>query len=346
MKMLMVGLIAFVMIFSFSNVNAKEVYVNSNGIAVAGMVCSFLLNGDMREFIKDDMMVSNNGSYIDTSVSNIMSKYPDMNDMLVQANIKIPKYKDMIPQGLSIMNDVYLITAYDENKNNNSVCYVINKSGDVINIVDLNTKSHVGGIIYDDKNNLIWIPDNNGILNAYRSEEFLTKTKVTSKYAFDNISDGLVDFQNKNKNLIAFLTIKDNHLYIGNFSINESILVKEFDIISNDEKISLKYIRNFNVPAKTQGMLFYKKDNKDYLIISNSYRRRSKSHIYVFEYDENNNNYLVDNAKEITLPPLLEQITINNNRIYALFEAGAKRYENGIDRIEFICSLDLKKILS
>lgn len=92
-------------------------------------------------------------------------------------------------------------------------------------------------------------------------------------------------------------------------------------------------------------MIFVKMNNKEYLILSNSYRRRSKSHIYIFEYDENNARYSIENAKKFSLPPLLEQITIKDDRIYTLFESGAKKYSNAIDKIEFICELDVDKML-
>lgn len=316
-------------------------------LAIIGMVCSLFFDTDLnwQNYIKIDKETVALEKYIDTSVSEIIDKYPKLDDYLVNANIKIPIEDNMIPQGITVYKNNILITSYDGSKRYNSLVYVLDSKGNIINKVDLNTKSHVGGIVYDENNNLVWIPDNNGVLNAYNSEEFLTKQKVNPVYIFNNISEGLTDFQNKNKYLIAFLTLKDNRIFVGNFSITEDIIVKEFDIINNNGNIDLKYIRKFNVPAKTQGMIFVKRNNKEYLILSNSYRRRSKSHIYIFEYDENNALYSIENAKKFSLPPLLEQITIKDDRIYTLFESGAKKYSNAIDKIEFICELDVDKML-
>ncbi len=314
---------------------------------VGGMLCALIINvdSDLSNFFNTDMETGATENYIDVSVSEILDKYPELENVLTQANIRIPNEDNMIPQGITYLKNNILITAYDGSKKNNSLVYVLDSKGNIINKVDLNNKSHVGGIMYDVDHNLIWIPDENGVLNAYNSEDFLVKQKVSPLYVFDNVSEGLKNFENKSKNLIAFLTIKDNHLFIGNFSKTENILVKEFDIVLNDEKIDLKYIRNFKVPAKTQGIIFVKKNNKDYLILSNSYRRRSKSHIYVFEYNDDINFYSIQNAKKIALPPLLEQITVKNSKIYALFESGAKRYNNAIDKVGFICELDIDKII-
>lgn len=311
--------------------------------AVGGMLCALIFNVDSDFYIDMETMATE--KYIDTSVSEIMDKYPNLDNVLTNASIRIPIEDNMIPQGINYFKDNLLITAYDGSKKSNSLVYVLGSNGNVINKVDLGNKSHVGGIVCDDNHNLMWIPDNNGILNAYNSEDFLVKQSVSPLYVFDDVSEGLKDFENKSKNLIAFLTIKDNHIFIGNFSITEDILVKEFKIVSNKENIDLKYIRNFKVPAKTQGMTFVKKGDKEYLVLSNSYRRRSKSHIYVFDYNDDNDFYSIDNAKSIILPPLLEQVVVKNNKIYALFESGAKKYNNAIDKIDFICELDIDKII-
>lgn len=311
--------------------------------AVGGMLCLLIFNVDSDFYI--DMETVAIEKYIDDSVSEILDKYPELDNVLTNASIRIPIEDNMIPQGITYMNNNILITAYDGRNKSNSLVYVLDFKGNVINKVDLGNKSHVGGIVYESDNDLIWIPDDNGILNAYNSEDFLVKQIVSPLYVFDDVSEGLRDFENKNKNLIAFLTIKDNHIFIGNFSITEDILVKEFEIVSSDEKVDLKYIRNFKVPAKTQGMTFVKKGDKEYLVLSNSYRRRSKSHIYVFDYNDDTDFYSIDNAKSIILPPLLEQVVVKNNKIYALFESGAKKYNNAIDKIEFICELDIDKML-
>lgn len=284
-----------------------------------------------------------NYDLINDSVLNLLDKYPDFKKVLKAANMEIPLMNKFIPQGITLMEDDILITGYYAN-GKKSKCYVLNKDGEIINTVELDTNSHVGGIAYDDKNKLIWLPDNNGVLNAYNSEDFITKDKVKAMYKFDNVSDELVDFENKNKKLIAFLTIDEDYIYIGNFFKEKRSIVKKYKIIPNNNLISLEYINSFEVPAKTQSIAFFNKEEIKYIIFSNSYRRRSSSYIRVDAYREDLDVY--DGSKiEIELPPMLEQVAVNGNNLYLLFESSASKYPNAIDKLDRICLLDLKKLI-
>lgn len=284
---------------------------------------------------------------ISDNVLNLLDEYPDFKEVLKAANMEIPLINKFIPQGITLMGYNILITGYYES-GKKSKCYVLNKTGEIINTVELDTNSHVGGIAYDDKNKLIWIPDNNGLLNAYNSEDFMTKDKVKAIYKFNDVSDELVDFENKNKKLIAFLTIDDDCIYIGNFFKEKRSIVKKYRIIPNNNLISLEYINSFEVPAKTQSIAFFNKGETKYIIFSNSYRRRSRSHLQVKTYREDIYVYEDTNSSwkiEIELPPMLEQVAVSGNNLYLLFESSASKYPNALDKIDRICLLDLKKLI-
>ena len=281
---------------------------------------------------------------ISDEVREVAINYPEFLSTMIAGNIKIPIYDNMVPQGIALMGDYILITSYDSDGKNNSVVYVMDKNGDIVNIVDLGNKSHVGGIAYDDVNELIWIPGNNGVLKAYQAIDFINDKKVKAKYSFNNVSDDLVYFLDEKKKLIAFVTIDEDNIYFGNFSKDEESIVKKYRIINSDGRVSLSYINSFMVPARTQSITFFNKGLKKYIIMSNSYQIRKSSYIKVYEYQDNITNYR-EELSNIELPPMLEQSVVNGNSLYTIFESKAKKYSNCPEKMEYICVLDIYKII-
>ena len=278
---------------------------------------------------------------INPNVGSVSHNYQDFSKLLVEANIKIPYEDDFIPQGITIVNDYIFIAGYKENSN--SICYVIDKNGIVYNKIDLNTKSHVGSIAYDSINELIWMPDEDGLLNAYELTDFFYKSSIDYKYQFKDLANEFVSYIDKDKVSISFLTIDNSYIYIGNFSKNDKSMVKKYKI-NNKNKIKLQYINSFYLPSKTQGITFIDYNKKKYLISSNSFGRTNTSRLNIYEYKNNIEDY-TNNNKYIDIPPMSEQIQFNLNKMYVLFESGANKYSDGIDRIEYICILDILSYL-
>ncbi len=284
-----------------------------------------------------------------TDVITLLDKYPDLADSIIKSNIKLPDLDNMIPQGITLMDNYILITAYDKTGQSNSKCYVLSLKGKLINTVSLDTNSHVGGIAYDSINNLLWIPDNDGKLNIYDAQTFLTEKEVTYIQQFDNIGKRLKNYENKLKNLIAYLCIKENKLFIGSFDDKEKGLVKEYEIIRNKEnEIELNHVKEFKVPPQVQGIEFYIYNEETYLLLSCSYGRFNSSYLHIYKYNEQTLDYgssIIDKVV-LRLPPMLEQITIKSNMLYTLFESNAKEYDNCLEKISGICIFDLEKIIS
>ena len=115
------------------------------------------------------------------------AKYPDLEDVLKEAKISLPNEKVMVPQGITLMDNYILVSAYNSNSYTNSICYVIDQNGKLINMVYLDNPSHVGGLAYDKENDLVWIPGEKGILNAYFGQEFLSKQEIKPKFSYNNV---------------------------------------------------------------------------------------------------------------------------------------------------------------
>ena len=71
----------------------------------------------------------------------LLKDYPQFLEIIKSAHIKIPILESLVPQGITMMGKNILISAYDFNMAKSSVIFVLNESGNVLNIISLNNKS-------------------------------------------------------------------------------------------------------------------------------------------------------------------------------------------------------------
>ncbi len=302
------------------------------------------LNYEEEKIHSDDVFAEEvNYDLINENIYALLEKYPVLKNVLIEANIKIPLMKKFIPQGITLMHDYILISGYYDGDELSEV-YVLNNSGEIVNKVKLDTKSHVGGIAYDDVNDLIWLPADNGVLNVYNAFEFLEKKTIKKIRSFKNVGDGLTDYQDDEKNLVAYVEVDGDYLYIGNFYKTKKCIVKKYRVSTNG-KIHLEYIDSFYLPKKVQGISFYEINDKKYLIVSTSFNRRTKSNLYIYEYDDDIKEYDKSIIRQIEIPPMAEQIDIRDDKLYVIFESSASKYYNAQDKVDKILILDLNKVL-
>jgi len=269
-----------------------------------------------------------------------------LNYKIDDVGISIPIVKDMVPQGMIIVKNRNLISAYDYKQEKNSVIYVVDKKGNIVNTCQLDIISHVGGLAYDYSNNLIWVAGVGGYINAYNIEEVLTKENVQTIYKV-NVGDGLIDFQNDKLSLVSFLTYYRNVLYVGSFSLNSRGIVKKYRISIESDEINLNYLDSFKIPDKVQGIAFYNLNDNDYMFLSISFGRENDSKIKGYIYDEAIKDYTKKRIRyvEYNLPPMVEQITIDNNLLYALYESQASVYSNCSAISNNVTIIEIKNII-
>ncbi len=268
-------------------------------------------------------------------------------DEINNININIPRKGNMIPQGLTTVNNYFLISAYDYKNKKDSIIYVLNKKGKIINTCDINQISHVGGIAFDNKNKLIWIAGKKGHVTAYRVEDIISQSNAYPTYDFF-VGEGLINYKNDKESLISSVAYKESSLYVGSFSLNGGGLAKKYNILNNNGKISLEHIHSFKIPNKVQGITFYKKNGREYIFFSISYGRNNTSKIKSYVYDDSTEDYTnkILKGKTYKLPPMLEQIVINGELIYALYESNAKVYNNCPEKSEKIAIINVKELIN
>ena len=93
-----------------------------------------------------------------------------------------------------------------------------------------------------------------------------------------------------------------------------------------------------------QGIAFY----KDYLIMSQSWGPERSGKLYFFDLDKVNNFFSVkDAAFEIDTPPYIEQVSVDGDQLFAVFEGGAWPYRtrNRV-LVEHVIQLNIEELLT
>ena len=277
----------------------------------------------------------------------ILNKYEDFNKLLINKYIPIPGLSSLyVPQSICQVNEYYLVGYYygGKFKKRNSLIYIIDKDGYVVNKVFLDDKYHCGGIDVDINSNSLYITASGGYVNRYNLRDILNfdNKYIIPSNKFNIDRDRSLISSITGKSSISYLNIHNGKIYLGNFDKNGKSIVKVLKLDSNGI-INCNSIKIINIPYDNiQGMCIYNYNNMDYYIFSSSYGRWNDSYIYISKFI----NDIFITVKKIKCPPMSEQINnINNGSVGIIFESGSLRYFNSRDKVKFICYLDIKKVL-
>ncbi len=201
-------------------------------------------------------------------------------------------YSYFVPQGLTFSDTYTFISFYDYSGLDKSIIKCFSHDGALVNTCSLVNNSHVGGISFDEAHNLLWVCSTNGEVDAYRLNDVINKDSVNPCYSGLDVGAGLPNYINPFINSVSYLTVYNGDLYVGSFSFYGKGNVKKYSItVDEDRRVILKLIDSFNVPHMVQGLAFYEKDKKTYLILSRSYGRGRSSALQIFSYDEEIKDY-------------------------------------------------------
>lgn len=233
--------------------------------------------------------------------------------------------KTMVPQGLTIKDEYLLISSYDYCGNKKSTITTIDNNGNVINTCKLDIKAHVGGIAYDEEHNLLWVSNVLGTVNAYDIDKVITCEKVYPIYSDLELGKDLINY--KNEPAVSYLAYHNNKLYVGNYTSDEQGTMKEYNIEINDKKLEYKLNKKYTVPTYVQGVTFYETKENKYIIFSRSRGTTPPSLLQIFpfegyEFKENDNK-----AINYETPKMMEQIIIEEEKLYTLYESSAYPYK-------------------
>ncbi len=291
------------------------------------------------------------GTYVIPGLNNTLSQvYEEKNTCDICTS--------MVPQGLAVTEDYLLVSAYCYSGTHNSVIYVIDKNThEFIKELVLKNKSHVGGLAYDSVHHTIWIagmshgiPQVNGI-----SLKQLEEYSFTDEYLPIHYSQSY-DLYAITRS--SFLTYHDNALYVGYFTKNSSSVLEEYTILEDGTLKTQAPSKPFHgqelsapiplpvdtkvIQERAQGVAFYK--NK--LLFSHSYGVLPS---FIHVYDDTFKKLLeeTDTIKSIPFPEKMEQIYVDGNDLYVLFESAAYGYRaKSFVKMDRILKLNLDTLLS
>lgn len=253
----------------------------------------------------------------------------------------LPELNTMVPQGIALGGEYTYVSMYDSLKLKKSIICVLDNECKLVNKVNLDCYSHVGGISYDEVNNLLWVSGTNGSVRVYDVCDFLDKTDVEAKYVNEDIGSDLINY--RGQQAISYLTVEDNKLYVGNFRLYTNGVMKIYDIDCEDG-IKLEYFNEINVPSKVQGVTFYNTDETKYILFARSYGTCNDSVIQVYKYSDD-----MDCSKDkyftLMVDPMLEQVQIDGDgNLYSVYESNAAIYCDGNKDNDFKV-MDFKKLV-
>ena len=255
----------------------------------------------------------------------------------IEREQNIDDLKDYVLQGLCKVDDKYLLSAYDYKHTDKSILYILDENLERYSIKELDTYSHVDGITYDPKNEIIWITDSEGVIVAYDKDEILSyRPLINSNCRRVYVGRELDNIFGECS--AAYITYHDNKLYVGNFNTKGNTIIKEFKINEIGMINPFDY-RSFNVAGFIQGITFYEEDDKNYLIVSSSFGKHFDSTLQVYDFDT------LERVNRIKANEMMEEIIVDDNELVTIYESNAKvykRHKKGTD----IITLDINKILT
>ncbi len=296
----------------------------------------------------------------------------------------------MVPQGICRMDNYILITAYDgikepddrefnseigiyeeeesylKRKAYNSVIYILTVDGNYITTLVYDKTCHMGGITYDGTN--VWIAEGKvagkASVSAISKTDILRATNIAVTKKAKSIKLSGINRLNINElKSASYCTYFDNKVWVGTFRDDGASHIYGYAISYSRGKPVLTPVRYIKAPKYTQGICFYKEKNNVYLAIATSYGRNNSSHILCYNlsgYYNPTKKYkgvlqiVKGNAyKDITMPPMIEQISLNGVFMYGIFESGARPYVDGSDKkayaelpIGYYCIFDASLIFA
>ena len=258
----------------------------------------------------------------------------------------------MTPQGLAVTEDYVLVSAYCSTYKHNSVIYVIDKeTHNFIKEVVLPGQPHAGGLAYDPDHKILWYSSNiNGIAQAVS-----IKMDIIEAYDYDESHLPVDTLQTVSLYGIvrdSFMTFYKGCLYVGCFEkYNESVIARYgVDATGNlintmDEELGMNFemavpLDYSTISEQVQGIAFY----NDKLLISHSFGILP-SRLVVYEQSDKRLYVNENSARTYRFPERLEQIVVEGDNLYVMFESCAYAYRaSSVNIVDRVLKLSLPKM--
>lgn len=226
--------------------------------------------------------------------------------------------KNSVVQGFTMSSQYMFISAYSK-AGENSILYVMDLEGKLLNVVDLQFVAHTGGISYDPTNDYLWITGPSGQVYAISHTEVISGTYTGNiLVSFDA---GLV---NHNQSKVAsFLTWFQDNLYVGSYVDGANGMLNRYDL---SDPLNPQLISTVTIPERIQGITLWENnaDGNIDMFLSQGYQTLDAV-LLCFDYRGDCTEYIQPLASYV-LPEGVEQIQAASDGMYLLFESAAIPY--------------------
>ena len=253
----------------------------------------------------------------------------------------------MTPQGMTLTENYLLISAYCYDHRHHSVIYVLDRqTGIHLKTIPLPDLPHAGGLAYDPIHKKIWISNTAGKHAAVATihlEDIDNYNELNGPIAYRE------KVAIKELPRASAITYDHGYLVVALFSLKTfgqvvCYPIDEDGALANPTKKTLveSPYGALAIPQKIQGVTFYKK----YLLLSQSWGKQP-GQIFIFDIQQTTDFSDPSQAvKIIDTPPYLEQIYVEDDQLYTLFESGSSAYRKKTTLVmKDIFQLDIEKLL-
>ncbi len=258
---------------------------------------------------------------------------------MINTNVAGFKCTSMIPQGLTIAEDYMLMAAYDSQKVENSVIYVMNKkNGKLLTTIVLPNKPHVGGIAYDGSN--IWITQNKS-LRSFKFSEIQTAIEKGVSYYVIAEYDSVQSLDHKAGSVVYYYDL----LWVASYNELSNGQMVSYQINSKESSPVLVYCESIKMPSKVQGIEFTENGR---LLVSRSCQTDSTKRGFFHRIDVYKPNLeFVDDGEislgkvrnSIDMPTMNEEIAIDGKYVYINYESVS--FGSAVKQMDRICAFPL-----
>ncbi len=226
----------------------------------------------------------------------------------------------MVPQGVAFAKKYMLITAFDYQKEQESVMYVMDKNTKkYVTTLVMPHMGHLGGIAFDGTN--LWIAYGKNLQCLKYSE---IKKAAASGKAFWEITKFTT--QCAIPETASYVGFYKNRVWVGSYNEYSKKYMYGFKISNKNGTPTLKKTNQVLMPNRTQGVAF---TSGGKLIISRSCQTRkellgfmSQLETYKPTWNLNKSTIKLKKCRKVTkLPPMNEGIAINGSYTYVLYES-------------------------
>lgn len=226
------------------------------------------------------------------------------------------------PQGICLTDDYLLISAYSAKRSGNLGCiHVFDKeNGTYLATLGMKEQSHLGGITFDGEN--VWVCHSDN--NTLECIPYVFVKRIASKMPQTVVDCSTLFEEYHVSNSPSCITWYDGKIWVATHTRILNSRMIAYKVTRN----GLRQVQSYRIPDKVQGITF---DDKGRVYISTSYGRKNSSYLKVYATVERMNERPNHPMAKVEMPPCSEEIDMEDDELYVLFESASEKYFEGTD---------------